>query len=106
MEIPPCLKVTQRSFGSQNSNTDIVFYRLSMPIECSEAFAKSPGGTLPANGGLFSPKKELEDFETVSDFEVLMKSAHGHMGSNGPEKDEFNNHKDYAQEKPSKLKQR
>ncbi|XP_067101321.1 LOW QUALITY PROTEIN: ryanodine receptor 2 [Osmerus mordax] len=106
VEIPPCLKVTQRSFGSQNSNTDIVFYRLSMPIECAEAFAKSPGGTLPADGGIFSPKKELEDFETVSDFEVLMKSAHGHMGSNGPEKDEFNNHKDYAQEKPSKLKQR
>ena len=50
--------------------------------------------------------QELEDFETVSDFEVLMKSAHGHMGSNGQEKDEFNNHKDYNQEKPSKLKQR
>uniref|UniRef100_A0A3B1K1U7 Ryanodine receptor 2 n=1 Tax=Astyanax mexicanus TaxID=7994 RepID=A0A3B1K1U7_ASTMX len=108
VESCPCLKVTQRSFGSQNSNTDIVFYRLSMPIECAEGFAKSAGGTLPANGSFFSPKKDLEDFETVSDFEVLMKSAHGHMGSNGPEKDkdEFNNHKDYNQEKPSKLKQR
>uniref|UniRef100_A0A8B9KBW8 Ryanodine receptor 2 n=1 Tax=Astyanax mexicanus TaxID=7994 RepID=A0A8B9KBW8_ASTMX len=108
VESSPCLKVTQRSFGSQNSNTDIVFYRLSMPIECAEGFAKSAGGTLPANGSFFSPKKDLEDFETVSDFEVLMKSAHGHMGSNGPEKDkdEFNNHKDYNQEKPSKLKQR
>ncbi|XP_037400044.1 ryanodine receptor 2 isoform X22 [Pygocentrus nattereri] len=108
VESSPCLKVTQRSFGSQNSNTDIVFYRLSMPIECAEGFAKSAGGTLPANGSFFSPKKDLEDFETVSDFEVLMKSAHGHMSSNGPEKDkdEFNNHKDYNQEKPSKLKQR
>lgn len=50
--------------------------------------------------------QELEDFETVSDFEVLMKSSHGHSGPNGPERDEFNNHKDYNQEKPSKLKQR
>ncbi|XP_047673440.1 ryanodine receptor 2 isoform X5 [Tachysurus fulvidraco] len=108
VESPPCLKVTQRSFGSQNSNTDIVFYRLSMPIECAEGFTKPAGGTLPANGSFFSPKKDLEDFETVSDFEVLMKSSHSHMSSNGPdkEKDEFNNHKDYNQEKPSKLKQR
>uniref|UniRef100_A0A3B3RB91 Ryanodine receptor 2 n=1 Tax=Paramormyrops kingsleyae TaxID=1676925 RepID=A0A3B3RB91_9TELE len=70
----PCLKVTQRSFGSQNSNTDIVFYRLSMPVECAEGFSKSPGATLPSNGSFFSPKKDLDDFETVSDFEVLMKT--------------------------------
>lgn len=50
--------------------------------------------------------QELEDFETVSDFEVLMKSSHGHNGPNGPDRDEFNNHKDYNQEKPFKLKQR
>ncbi|TSL04189.1 Ryanodine receptor 2 [Bagarius yarrelli] len=87
VESPPCLKVTQRSFGSQNSNTDIVFYRLSMPVECAEGFTKPAGGTLPANGSFFSPKKDLDDFETVSDFEVLMKSSHGHMSSNGPDKD-------------------
>uniref|UniRef100_A0A8C7JSK1 Ryanodine receptor 2 n=1 Tax=Oncorhynchus kisutch TaxID=8019 RepID=A0A8C7JSK1_ONCKI len=69
----PCLKVTQRSFGSQNSNPDITFYRLSMPIECNEVLAKSPGGTLQSGGGFsFSSKKDLDDFETVSDFEVLM----------------------------------
>ena len=50
--------------------------------------------------------QELEDFETVSDFEVLMKSSHSHNGPNGPDRDEFKNHKDYNQEKPSKLKQR
>ena len=42
----------------------------------------------------------------MSDFEVLMKTSHGHNGPNGPERDEFNNHKDYNQEKSSKLKQR
>lgn len=79
-----------------------------MPVECAEGFSKSPGATLPSNGSFFSPKKDLDDFETVSDFEVLMKTAHGHLGPNGSErdKDEFNNHKDYNQEKPSKLKQR
>ncbi|XP_034148455.1 ryanodine receptor 2 isoform X4 [Esox lucius] len=109
VESAPCLKVTQRSFGSQNSNPDITFYRLSMPIECNEVLMKSPGGTLPAGGGNFSftSKKDLLDFETVSDFEVLMKSAHGTLGSSvDKERDEFNNHKDYTQEKPSKLKQR
>ncbi|XP_070401457.1 ryanodine receptor 2 isoform X2 [Nothobranchius furzeri] len=99
VESCPCLKVTQRSFGSQNSNTDITFYRLSMPIECSEFRS-------PPFSSLFSPKKDLDDFETVSDFEVLMKSPHGSDGPNGPDRDEFNNHKDYNQEKPSKLKQR
>ncbi|KAM3591914.1 uncharacterized protein V6R79_009433 [Siganus canaliculatus] len=97
----PCLKVIQRSFGSQNSYTDITFYRLSMPIECSESYSRSP-----PTEGLFSPKRELDDFETVSDFEVLMKTSHGHNGPNGLERDEFNNHKDYNQEKPSRLKQR
>uniref|UniRef100_A0A4W6FFE5 Ryanodine receptor 2 n=1 Tax=Lates calcarifer TaxID=8187 RepID=A0A4W6FFE5_LATCA len=52
VESCPCLKVTQRSFGSQNSYTDITFYRLSMPIECVESFSRSQ-----PNGSLFSPKR-------------------------------------------------
>uniref|UniRef100_A0A8B9QEE5 Ryanodine receptor 2 n=1 Tax=Apteryx owenii TaxID=8824 RepID=A0A8B9QEE5_APTOW len=44
----PCLKVTQKSFGSQNSKTDVMFFRLSMPIECT---------------GLFGPKNDLEDYD-------------------------------------------
>ncbi|KAM8876872.1 ryanodine receptor 2 isoform 3-T3 [Synchiropus picturatus] len=101
VESCPCLKVTQKSFGSQNSNTDITFYRLSMPIECAESFSRSH-----QNSSLYSPKNELDDIENVSDFEVLMKSPHSHNGPSGSDRDEFNNHKDYNQEKPSKLKQR
>uniref|UniRef100_A0A2I3SYJ4 Ryanodine receptor 2 n=1 Tax=Pan troglodytes TaxID=9598 RepID=A0A2I3SYJ4_PANTR len=107
----PCLKVTQKSFGSQNSNTDIMFYRLSMPIECAEVFSKTVAGGLPG-AGLFGPKNDLEDYDADSDFEVLMKTAHGHLVPDRVDKDkeatkpEFNNHKDYAQEKPSRLKQR
>ncbi|XP_045393234.1 ryanodine receptor 2 isoform X3 [Lemur catta] len=107
----PCLKVTQKSFGSQNSSTDIMFYRLSMPIECAEVFSKTVAGGLPG-AGLFGPKNDLEDYDADSDFEVLMKTAHGHLVPDRVDKDkeatkpEFNNHKDYAQEKPSRLKQR
>lgn len=52
VELCPCLKVTQRSFGSQNSHNDLTFYRLSMPIECAESYSRTR-----TNGGLFSPKR-------------------------------------------------
>uniref|UniRef100_G1KC19 Ryanodine receptor 2 n=1 Tax=Anolis carolinensis TaxID=28377 RepID=G1KC19_ANOCA len=82
----PCLKVTQKTFGSQNSKTDIMFYRLSMPIECAEVFAKMPGGGVP-NSNLFGPKNDMDDFDADSDFEVLMKTAHGHLVSDRVEKE-------------------
>ncbi|KAJ8393523.1 hypothetical protein AAFF_G00059960 [Aldrovandia affinis] len=41
---PPCLKVTHKAFGTQRSNTDIVFCRLSMPVEFGPQFTSvSPG---------------------------------------------------------------
>ncbi|XP_068795351.1 ryanodine receptor 2 isoform X1 [Struthio camelus] len=107
----PCLKVTQKSFGSQNSKTDVMFFRLSMPIECAEVFSRTAAGGLPGTG-LFGPKNDLEDYDADSDFEVLMKTAHGHLVPDRSEREkdatrpELNNHKDYAQEKPSRLKQR
>ncbi|XP_078504129.1 ryanodine receptor 2 [Lissotriton helveticus] len=107
----PCLKVTQKSFGAQNSNNDIMFYRLSMPIECAEVYSKINPAGLPATS-LYLPKNELDDFDVESDFEVLMKTAHGHLVPERAEKEketpkpELNNHKDYTQEKPSRLKQR
>uniref|UniRef100_A0A8B9CWR0 Ryanodine receptor 2 n=1 Tax=Anser brachyrhynchus TaxID=132585 RepID=A0A8B9CWR0_9AVES len=58
----PCLKVTQKSFGSQNSKTDVMFFRLSMPIECAEVFSRTAAGGLPGTG-LFGPKNDLEDYD-------------------------------------------
>ncbi|KAF1427970.1 Ryanodine receptor 2, partial [Spheniscus humboldti] len=107
----PCLKVTQKSFGSQNSKTEVMFFRLSMPIECAEVFSRSAAGGLPGSS-LFGPKNDLEDYDADSDFEVLMKTAHGHLVPDRTEREkdatkpELNNHKDYVQEKPSRLKQR
>ncbi|CAL8272401.1 unnamed protein product [Merluccius merluccius] len=38
VDSPPCLKVTHKTFGTQNSNADMVFCRLSMPVEFHSFF--------------------------------------------------------------------
>ncbi|XP_014010249.2 ryanodine receptor 2 [Salmo salar] len=100
-ESPPCLKVTQRSLGPQSCGSDMGFYRLSMPIECAEAFSRPVGATLPISSSVSTARKDLQEFEVDSDFEMLLKSAHVYTGS----RDELN-HKDYSHDKTSKLKQR
>ncbi|XP_034078389.1 ryanodine receptor 3-like isoform X2 [Gymnodraco acuticeps] len=42
IDSPPCLKVTHKTFGTQNSNADMVFCRLSMPVEFHSIFKTSP----------------------------------------------------------------
>ena len=42
IDSPPCLKVTHKTFGTQNSNADMVFCRLSMPVEFHSTFKISP----------------------------------------------------------------
>ncbi|XP_054861875.1 ryanodine receptor 3-like isoform X4 [Amphiprion ocellaris] len=42
VDSPPCLKVTHKTFGTQNSNADMVFCRLSMPVEFHSFFKSSP----------------------------------------------------------------
>lgn len=85
-----------------NLCTDVEFFRLSLPVECAHVFTKPVNGTVPPASSVTCYIKESEDGEADSDFEMLMKSAHRHTGS----RDELNNHKDHAQEKPSRLKQR
>uniref|UniRef100_H3CXC1 Ryanodine receptor 1 n=1 Tax=Tetraodon nigroviridis TaxID=99883 RepID=H3CXC1_TETNG len=57
VETPPCLKVTHKTFGSQNANTDLLFFRLSMPIEFHETF-KVPAGTTLLTRALTIPEEE------------------------------------------------
>ncbi|XP_019738677.1 ryanodine receptor 3 [Hippocampus comes] len=33
VDSPPCLKVTHKTFGTQNSNNEMIYCRLSMPVE-------------------------------------------------------------------------
>uniref|UniRef100_A0A667ZYR6 Ryanodine receptor 2b (cardiac) n=1 Tax=Myripristis murdjan TaxID=586833 RepID=A0A667ZYR6_9TELE len=82
------LRVSQRLSAHQNGGSEMSFYRLSMPIECAATLTSPAGG-----------RREQEEVD--SDFEVLMKSAHGFSGS----RDELN-HKDHSQDKTSRIKQR
>ncbi|KAL2083644.1 hypothetical protein ACEWY4_021417 [Coilia grayii] len=107
VEHSPCLKVTQKSPGSPITGgtlcSDMGYYRLNMPIECAEVMTRpAEGAVVPCSSTAYYPKRDSEDSEMDSDFEMLMKSAHRHTES----RDELNNHKDHGQEKPSRLKQR
>ncbi|XP_056396363.1 ryanodine receptor 1 isoform X2 [Hyla sarda] len=71
---PPCLKVTHKTFGSQNSNTDMLFFRLSMPVEFYDTFKCTPGAT-PLTRTFTIPEEEVQDVDKDSEFEQLKKSA-------------------------------
>ncbi|MGH0136181.1 UNVERIFIED_CONTAM: hypothetical protein FKN15_059740 [Acipenser sinensis] len=71
---PPCLKLTHKTFGSQNSNTDLLFLRLSMPVEFHETF-RVQAGTTPLTRALTIPEEEVKDVEPDSEFERHKKSA-------------------------------
>lgn len=70
----PCLKLTHKTFGSQNANTDMMFLRLSMPVQFHETF-KIPAGTTLLTRALTIPEEEVVVVEPDSEFEVLKKSA-------------------------------
>uniref|UniRef100_A0A8B9JLQ8 Ryanodine receptor 1a (skeletal) n=1 Tax=Astyanax mexicanus TaxID=7994 RepID=A0A8B9JLQ8_ASTMX len=70
----PCLKLTHKTFGSQNANTDLLFFRLSMPIEFHETF-KVPAGQTPLTRALTIPEDEVLEVDPNSDYELLKKCA-------------------------------
>ncbi|XP_031437386.1 ryanodine receptor 3 isoform X2 [Clupea harengus] len=53
-DTPPCLKVTHKTYGTQSSNNDMVFCRLSMPVE----FYHGPRMNTEVTEGTEAPKKE------------------------------------------------
>uniref|UniRef100_A0A8C5SWT4 Ryanodine receptor 1 n=1 Tax=Laticauda laticaudata TaxID=8630 RepID=A0A8C5SWT4_LATLA len=71
---PPCLKLTHRTFGSQNAIVELLFLRLSMPVEFHEKF-KVPAGTTPLTHTLTIPEDEVKDVDLDSEFEKLKKTA-------------------------------
>ncbi|XP_023662899.1 ryanodine receptor 1b isoform X3 [Paramormyrops kingsleyae] len=70
----PCLKLTHKTFGSQNANTDMLFMRLSMPVQFHETFKVQAGAT-PLTRALTIPEDEALEVEPDSEYEVLKKSA-------------------------------
>uniref|UniRef100_A0A670ZXD0 Ryanodine receptor 1 n=1 Tax=Pseudonaja textilis TaxID=8673 RepID=A0A670ZXD0_PSETE len=71
---PPCLKLTHRTFGSQNAVVELLFLRLSMPVEFHEKF-KVPAGTTPLTHALTIPEDEVKEVDLDSEFEQLKKTA-------------------------------
>ncbi|KAE8585796.1 hypothetical protein XENTR_v10021457 [Xenopus tropicalis] len=71
---PPCLKVTHKTFGSQNSNNDMQFFRLSMPVEFHETFKCTPGAT-PLTRTLTIPEDDVQEVDMDSEFEMLKKAV-------------------------------
>ncbi|KAJ3590256.1 hypothetical protein NHX12_008210, partial [Muraenolepis orangiensis] len=74
VDTAPCLKLSHKTFGSQNANTDMMFLRLSMPVQFHEVF-KVTAGTTPLTRALTIPEEEVVVKEPDSEFEVLKKSA-------------------------------
>ncbi|CAM5172638.1 unnamed protein product [Eretmochelys imbricata] len=70
---PPCLKLTHRTFGSQNAVSELLFLRLSMPVEFHEKF-KCTAGAMPLTRALTIPEEDVKDVDLDSEFEVLRKS--------------------------------
>ncbi|KAK2103863.1 Ryanodine receptor 3 [Saguinus oedipus] len=57
MDSPPCLKVTHKTFGTQNSNADMIYCRLSMPVECHSSFSHS----LCLDSEAFQKRKQMQE---------------------------------------------
>uniref|UniRef100_A0A8C5T3P3 Ryanodine receptor 1 n=1 Tax=Laticauda laticaudata TaxID=8630 RepID=A0A8C5T3P3_LATLA len=97
---PPCLKLTHRTFGSQNAIVELLFLRLSMPVEFHEKF-KVPAGTTPLTHTLTIPEDEVKDVDLDSEFEKLKKTATAHKESS-KEAPKAENEKDSSNEKSKK----
>uniref|UniRef100_A0A8D0GF69 Ryanodine receptor 1 n=1 Tax=Sphenodon punctatus TaxID=8508 RepID=A0A8D0GF69_SPHPU len=74
VDSPPCMKLMHRTFGSQNAVTELLFTRLSMPVEFHEKFKVTPG-TTPLTRAFTIPEEEVKDVDLDSEFEQLKKSA-------------------------------
>lgn len=66
--------MTHKTFGSQNANTDLLFLRLSMPIEFHETFKVEAGAT-PLTRALTIPEDQALEVDPNSEYELLKKSA-------------------------------
>ncbi|XP_027409257.1 ryanodine receptor 3 isoform X3 [Bos indicus x Bos taurus] len=57
MDTPPCLKVTHKTFGTQNSSATMIYCRLSVPVECHSSFSHSPC----MDSDAFQKRKQMQE---------------------------------------------
>ncbi|XP_048805476.1 ryanodine receptor 3 isoform X1 [Lagopus muta] len=65
IESPPRLKVTHKTFGTQNSNSDMIYCRLSMPIEFRSSFNFGMG-VENASSDALQKRKHSQEFPASS----------------------------------------
>ncbi|KAM9380915.1 ryanodine receptor 3 [Phaethornis superciliosus] len=65
IESPPRLKVTHKTFGTQNSNSDMIYCRLSMPIEFRSSFNLGMG-VENASSDAFQRRKHSQEIAVPS----------------------------------------
>ncbi|XP_063078860.1 ryanodine receptor 3-like isoform X3 [Engraulis encrasicolus] len=69
VDTPPCLKVSHKTYGTQASNNDMLYCRLSMPVECY------PGPRKDADAADVVPKKEdgKIDYGSITKYSYSMR---------------------------------
>ncbi|XP_053461557.1 ryanodine receptor 1 isoform X2 [Nycticebus coucang] len=78
VDTPPCLRLTHRTWGSQNSLVEMIFLRLSLPVQFHQHFRCTAGATPLASPGLQPPAEdEARAAEPDPDYENLRRSAGG-----------------------------
>nr|XP_030130389.3 ryanodine receptor 3 isoform X15 [Taeniopygia guttata] len=65
IESPPRLKVTHKTFGTQNSNSDMIYCRLSMPVEFHSSFNFGMG-VENASSDVFQKRKHSQEIAPPS----------------------------------------
>uniref|UniRef100_A0A667YAZ0 Ryanodine receptor 3 n=1 Tax=Myripristis murdjan TaxID=586833 RepID=A0A667YAZ0_9TELE len=68
IDSPPCLKVTHKTFGTQNSNADMVFCRLSMPVEFHSFFKSSPVTDMNGVSVKHSDESRRVDYSSITTY--------------------------------------
>nr|KAF6411638.1 ryanodine receptor 1 [Rousettus aegyptiacus] len=76
VDTPPCLRLSHRTWGSQNSLVEMLFLRLSLPVQFHQHFRCTAGATPLASPGLQPPAEdEARAAEPDTDYENLRRSA-------------------------------
>uniref|UniRef100_A0A8B9TU88 Ryanodine receptor 3 n=1 Tax=Anas platyrhynchos TaxID=8839 RepID=A0A8B9TU88_ANAPL len=71
IESPPRLKVTHKTFGTQNSNSDMIYCRLSMPIEFRSSFNFGMG-VENASSDIFQKRLDLDFIHDIFCFLMFL----------------------------------
>ena len=74
VDAPPCLRLSRRTSGSPPAPPELLFLRLSLPVQFQPHF-RCPAGTTPLPQTPPEPPDDEGGLEPMSEFEKLRRSA-------------------------------